>query len=344
MFQKARLKLTAWYVLITVLISVAFSCALYIVLVREVRQFERFQRYRVTRGIQEGRFSSLPNGQYLVPAEFYDPSAVQETTHRIQVILFILNGSILVLSAVLCYLFAGHTLSPIQDMVEEQHRFVSDASHELRTPLTALRTTFEVALRNTHLTLKEAKELIKENLGDVENLQTLSEALLKLSSYQNNHTQMYFQTVNLGDVAQAAVKKLKPLAKKKNMDISEEITECQVEGIESQLSELVVILLDNAIKYSPRKTKVTVRLVCNQKVARLSISDEGAGILPTDLPHIFDRFYRTDKSRSKLHVAGYGLGLPIAKQIAETHHGRVEVETQINKGSTFSFIIPAKQT
>jgi two-component system sensor histidine kinase CiaH len=344
MFRTARLKLTAWYVFIIMLVSICFSIVMYSMLVQEVQRAVRTQRFRFERRLEQDRVLITPEQLTEPFSQQLSPDIENEIIHNIQIQLLLVNAGILVVSAGFSYLLAGKTLHPIQSMVEEQHRFISDASHELRTPLTALRTTFEVALREQNLTLKEAKELIKENLEEIDNLQALSGALLKLSSYQNKANDQHFQPLQLEDVAQAAIKKITPLANKKKISIKTETTPVTIEGSTQQLTELVIILLDNAIKYSSKNKTIIVSLTHNQKWARLSFIDQGVGIPTEDLNHIFDRFYRTDKSRSRSQIAGYGLGLSIAQHIAQLHKGKIEVESALGEGSVFSVFLPVKSS
>ena len=158
MFHSARIKLTAWYLLIIMLISVSFSVAMYKVLTFELDRVERMQRLRIERRV--------PDMARIIPPEQpfrIDPDLVAETKNRLQLILLVINLAILASSAVAGYFLAGKTLRPIEKAMEEQKRFVADASHEIRTPLTALKTSMEVALRDKKISLSEAKEVLKSN-------------------------------------------------------------------------------------------------------------------------------------------------------------------------------------
>jgi signal transduction histidine kinase len=345
MFRHARLKLTIWYVLIVMLISTSFSFAIYGLMEREVNRFAFAQRSRIERQLQ---FAGYVIGRDPLPPEIVQLLNVEafqnETLSHILLSLLGLNIFILFFSGILSYLMAGKTFQPIENMLEEQNRFISDASHELKTPLTAIRTTFEVALRNNELKLAEAKELIQENLTEIENLQSLSEALLKLTSYQKQHLIKNFQTVQLDEVIQSAVKKVMPVAKKKHISIQSTLTPALVAGISQQLSELLVILLDNAIKYSPKNSEVSLMMRTTAKQVFVQVKDQGIGIPAENIPHIFNRFYRADTSRTKTNASGYGLGLAIAHKIVELHNGRIEVQSTVHKGSSFTFSIPRKSS
>jgi len=335
MFHSARIKLTAWYLLIIMLISVSFSVAMYRVLTSELDRVERMQRLRIE-GI-------LPERPMITQPPFrLDPELIAETKNRLQVILAIINFAILGTSAVAGYFLAGRTLKPISEMVNEQSRFITDASHELRTPLTSLKSEIEVNLRNKKLKLNEAKKLLESNLEEVNNLQVLSDGLIKLTQYQKEDNGLVVTKVSLASIIDEAIRKFANLAKNKNITIVNKTKDFTLEGNRQTLVELFVIFLDNAIKYSPPRSKVKLTSEKTDGNVLINIADQGIGIDKKDIPHLFDRFYRADKSRAKFGVAGYGLGLSIAKQIIDRHHGLIKVQSKPNKGSIFTVQLPVK--
>jgi signal transduction histidine kinase len=254
--------------------------------------------------------------------------------------LFLTNLGILVSSGALAYFLAGRTLKPIQDMVDDQHRFVSDASHELKTPLTSLKSAFEVFLRDKKRTLKDADTIISESIFEVDKLQSLSESLLRLSQYQTTGKSLSFTSVQLGEVINTAIRRISPQAKIKNIEISSPLTAVSLTGDMSALTELMVILLDNAVKYSPNGKTVKIDTHSDSRWVKVTVADQGSGIPAADLPRIFDRFYRSDSARSKTDKGGYGLGLAIAKNIAAAHHGSIAVVSRLGQGSAFTVRIP----
>lgn len=329
MFEVARLKLTAWYLLIIMLISIAFSLVIYNVLQAELARVERAQRLR--------RQLQIPFG-FREPV--IDPEVLQESQNRLQAILILINLMILGAAGVAGYFLAGRTLKPISEIVDEQNRFITDASHELRTPLTSLKSEIEVNLRDKDLSLQDARKLLTSNLEEVNNLQSLSDRLIHLTSTQNYHDRDSFEKVSLLEAVNEAYRKVGNMAKHKNIAIKINVKGDFIEGDRQNLIEVFVILLDNAIKYSPEGQKVTVTSRKTDGKAEIKVADQGIGISRKDLPHLFDRFYRADKSRARLDVGGYGLGLSIAKQIVEKHHGSISVESKPGKGSTFTVILP----
>lgn len=335
MFRSARLKLTFWYLAIIMAISISFSTAIYRVISLELTRIERVQRLRMERRLP-------PSLDTRGPARFLlDPELVAETKQRLIVTLVIINFAILGASALAGYFLAGRTLTPIAQMLEEQSRFITDASHELRTPLTALKSEIEVNLRDTHLSPMQATKLLRSNLEEVNNLQALSDRLIKLTQYQKGHNNLPLTAVPIRPAIQAAIQKMAWPAKNKNIALTYTGGTFSVMGNSQALVELFVILLDNAVKYSPKQTNVRISAQKTDGRIRIRVKDQGEGIAKKDLPHVFDRFYRSDKSRTKTTVQGYGLGLSIAKQIADQHHGAITVHSKLNKGSTFIVDLPA---
>jgi signal transduction histidine kinase len=315
-------------------VSVSFSLVIYGVLTREVDRFSHMQGLRIERRmlIEQGL---RPRNQ---PMSFkiVDLDLVREVKQRTIIMLGLINVIILVVSGILGYLLAGKTLQPIKEMVDEQNRFISDASHELRTPLTSLKTAMEVSLRDKNLSLNEAKKTIIESIGEADNLQSLSDKLLQLAQYQKINKDL----VSLAIIANEAVNKVRPLAQKKKIIINNKVDNGEIKGDKQGLIELLVIFLDNAVKYSPEKSKVFLSSKKTDRSISVSIKDQGIGIEKKDLPHIFDRFYRADSARSKTNTGGYGLGLSIAKKIIDIHQGSVKIDSAPKKGTTFAISFP----
>jgi two-component system, OmpR family, sensor histidine kinase CiaH len=334
MFKSARLKLTLWYLLIIAFISISFSGVIYRSLTYELDRVEQMQRSRVDR-------IYILNDDAIRPP-YLDPQLITETKDRIKLTLLFINLAIIGGSTVAGYFLAGRTLNPIEDMVEEQKRFVSDASHELRTPLTALKTEIEVALRDKKLNLSDSKSLLKSNLEEVDKMQKLSNYLLTLNHYQGNSNQVSLKKVNLKDVVEKSVTTLAPLAKKKEILITTKLNPVYVHSNEEALVELTKILLDNAIKYTHEKGKISLMIKKEGSKAILQVHDNGIGIRATEIPYIFNRFYRADLSRAKNKIEGFGLGLSIAKNIVDLHRGKVSVASVPQKGTTFTITFPAE--
>jgi len=334
MFESARLKLTVWYVLIIMVVSVGFSVVIFNLVSSEVQRFAAAQRFRIQR-------LYVQQEEIVITPPQLDADLVNEVKRRLLLILLGINGGILIISGGLAYLLAGKTLRPISDMLDEQNQFISDASHELRTPLTSMKSAMEVSLRDKELGIKEAREIISENIEDVDKLQALSDHLLQLAQYQKPDNLVKFAKVPVAEVVAGAVKKVLPLAKKKKIVIeSDGVEKGEIKANKYSINDLLVILLDNAIKYSPRGKIVSISAKRNDGSVVIKVTDEGMGIAEKDLPHIFERFYRADLARSKEEVGGYGLGLSIAKKIVDLHRGSIAVKSKMNEGTTFTVKLP----
>lgn len=321
MFHKARIKLTVFYLAIIMLISISFSMVIYGGSITELNRIEQTQRFR------------RPPAPFLPGIE---PDIIQETKGRIVFALALINLIILGVSGTAGYFLAGKTLNPISEMLEDQKKFVSDASHELRTPLTSIKTEIEVALRSKELDLKETKNLLSSNLEEVNKMQKLTNYLLELNKFQSGSGKLSFSRVNLKDIVEKAIKQIEKPAEAKNIKITKKLQNATVNGNEESLIQLAVILLDNAIKYSSQGKEIIVKTGKGTTTGFMEFKDSGVGIKKEDLPHIFERFYRADTSRSKERVDGYGLGLSIADGIAKLNNGSIKVESKPGHGSTFT--------
>lgn len=335
MFEIARLKLTAWYLLVIMLISVVFSIAFYRAATYEIERIIRIEEMRQRYGDDDGlRFRNVP----LLRPTIAD---LEETEERLRLLLVLINAGIFILAGASGYFLAGRTMRPIARMVDDQRRFITDASHELRTPLTALRSEIEVGLRDKTMSMSDAKSLLESNLEEVISLQMLSDSLLQLT--QNQNSRKVFAPVQLLSLSEAAVKKVLPLAKQKKVTLHNTISDVTLEGDETSLIQLLVILLDNAVKYSPAKTEIVLSSEKVDHQVLIRVEDHGVGIAAKDIPFIFDRFYRVDKSRSR-EEGGYGLGLSIAKKIVSEHRGTIAVKSEPDKGTTFLIQLPVKRS
>lgn len=342
MFRQARIKLTLWYLAIIMLVSLTFSGVIYGMISMEVERFDQAQRSRIEHCFLEGEFCP-PGVRWQIPSpptRSWNPELISETKHRLLMVLMVVNGGILVLAGGLGYMLAGRTLKPIQEMLDEQNQFIGDASHELRTPLTSLKSTMEVSLRDKELTLKDAKQLIKESLEEVNKMQILSDSLLQLAQYQEHNGQNQLKMVSLAEVIDKAVAKIRPMAKVKEVNIKVNTQDYKLKGNDQRLGELFTILLDNAVKYSPAGKEITVANKQTDGRVITTVTDQGIGIAKKDLPHVFDRFYRADTARLRSGSGGYGLGLAIAKKIVEDHQGTIRVKSQVGSGSTFFVSLP----
>ncbi len=347
MFQSARLKLTGWYLLIIMLVSLLFSGVIFEVISHEYDRIEIEQKLRQERAEQGINlfFQQFlqQNQQFINPpikVPKFDPQPINEARIRLIYSLLLANLGIFGIAGILGYFLAGITLQPIKQMVDEQNRFITDSSHELRTPITSLKTATEVYLRGKDHNIKEADKLLESNLEEINNLQTLSDNLIKLAQYQKTNGNFVFEKVEIKSLIEEAIKKVATFAKHKHITIKDQVGELSLESDSASVIELFVIILDNAIKYSHPKSNILVSAYLHDDFVFINVVDTGIGIDPQDIPHLFERFYRADKSRN---APGYGLGLPIAKQIVEKHHGVIKIESEIGKGTSVIVCLPLKQ-
>lgn len=324
----AVLRLTAWYLLLVMVLSVGFSIYLYQVYTDEFGH-----------SLKRGTVYFVPPPPMLIPdPEQFRMAQLRDSQDRLRNNLLFFNLIVLMLGGAASYFLAKRTLQPIEDSMEVQNRFIADASHELRTPLTAMRSEIEVGLRNPKLNLSEAKLVLVSNLEEVIRLNDLSNNLLVLA-HQNQIAVK--DRINLADAIHEVVNKMQNVAKEKSVTLQNRVTKkTWITFNKQNLAEVVTILLDNAVKYSPPKTTVIISVSSKADKAYLSIKDEGSGIRASDIPHLFDRFYRADRSRTHQKVPSYGLGLAIAKQITEANDSQISVESTPEKGSIFIVAIP----
>jgi len=333
-FERAAVKLSAFYVLIVMVISISFSVSLYNISTRELG-----------RGVGKTfRIVSQCSPELLPPGfknlEHVRIEQIKEFNSNIKEKLYYFNLIILVIASGLSYFLAKKTLHPLEQAMESQNRFTADASHELRTPLTAMRAEIEVAMRDKNITLAQTKKLMESNIEEIAKLENLTNTLLKLARL--DEVENDFSKLDLSQIVIEAFEKVQSLALNKKIIFKNSLDPATIVGDKESLVELFVILIDNAIKYSHKGGKIFISIVKTGNSTEIKIKDEGVGIKESQLPHIFDRFYRADSSRTKEKIDGYGLGLSLAKQIVDLHNAKIRVKSVVNKGSEFTVVLPQK--
>jgi two-component system OmpR family sensor kinase len=235
------------------------------------------------------------------------------------------------------------TLNQLLDHLESAHttqqRFVADASHELRTPLTILRGEIEVALRKPR-SADEYREVLQSNKEEIESLSRLTENLLLLARADAGQSIALYEEVRLAQVATDVCAKLQASADRRGASFDCNLEQSvAVRGDRVALERILFNLIDNAVSYSPAGEKIGISVRQEGDQAVIEVSDAGPGIAAEQLPHLFDRFYRADRSRSREHE-GAGLGLAIVKAFVEAHQGTVEVTSEVGHGAQFVVRIP----
>src|SRR5215471_5708610 len=232
-------------------------------------------------------------------------------------------------------------LSRLNSSVQRISQFTADASHELRAPVSLIRTTAELAVHHKR-TNDEYHEDMVQILGEAERTSKLIESLLLLARADAGGAELQHELTDVSPSVREAVNQARTLAAERRIDIMAELDgPVVVSGDGEALRRLSFILIDNAIKYSPEGGRVEFRLKAVDGQATITVADSGIGISESDLPHIFDRFWRADKVRSR-GTGGAGLGLSIARWIVDQHHGAIEVQSKPGHGSTFTLRLPVK--
>ncbi len=229
-------------------------------------------------------------------------------------------------------------LGSVEDAYRAQQRFVADASHELRAPLTAIKANLDLLLRRPNLPAGDRQEALDEAERETQRLANLVADLLVLARADAG-VPLRRQRVELDRTLLEALRDARHLARGQSINVAR-MEPVLVEGDPDRLKQLLLILLDNALKYTPSGGEVTLALRRQEGRAVVTVQDTGVGIAAEDLPHVFERFYRADPARGR-DPGGTGLGLPIARSIAKQHGGDVALASQVGQGTTATVWLPA---
>ena len=235
---------------------------------------------------------------------------------------------------------ARRTLAPIERSIEQQAQFVSNASHELRTPLAALLLVNEVALRKSELTEKKARQVLSQNVEEIKKLAKLSNSLLDLAKSENALSDP--ELIDISEIIKEVIGQYSQVAKAKQVKIFHNIPDGQKVVLQANaVRQILSILVDNAIKYAPQKVgEVKIQVGLNKNSVEFIVKDNGPGISSNDQKHIFERFYRADAARTRIDASGYGLGLAIAKTLADRCGYIIRIKSKPSAGAEFILVIP----
>lgn len=229
----------------------------------------------------------------------------------------------------------NRSLARLERLFNSQQRFLADVSHELRTPLTVIKLNADLIRK-----MGPDRELLDSITEEADRLRRLVGDLLLLANAESGKLTITMKPVELDTVLIEVMQEMGLLAGERVQLKLMSIDQVQVNGDRDRLKQVFINLISNAIKYTPQGGDVSVDLQRDTKQVRVDIHDTGPGIPPKDLPHIFDRFYRGEKSRTRAKTGGYGLGLSIANWIVDKHGGSIEVQSLEGQGSTFSVLLP----
>jgi signal transduction histidine kinase len=233
---------------------------------------------------------------------------------------------------------AGRSLRATQYAWEMQQAFVANASHELRTPLTLMRASAEVAQRRSKEDMQQTA-LMKDIIHEVDHMSQLVEDLLLLSRLDARQLKLEKNTVLLSDLAAEIQRQFMPLASERQVTLVNQTAPAIVLADRTRLRQVLIILLDNALRHTPPGGTVTIQSVTEGRNLRISVNDSGEGIPSQHLAHVFERFYQVQNARSGENN-GNGLGLSIARSLVEAQNGQIRIASQTGKGTSVSFTLP----
>lgn len=314
-------------------ISITFSVVIYQLNYREIS----YRLESLQHSIVEGYNGPAPFSRYFLYNDGPNSPLFNESrkaSNQMILSLIYINIVVFVAGGLGAFFLARRTLRPIAEAHEAQSRFTSDASHELRTPLAAMKAELEVSLRDPKLEIGEARELLESNLEEVNKLIDLSQMLLHLSRL--DHDKLEVETIDMPVMVNELITRYPKEAARFDVTSRKKST---TRANEASINELLTILLDNSIKYSPEKSTIFIRVFEQYGRIGVEIKNEGEKIPDDKLPKLFDRFYRADTSRTNGAKNGYGLGLSIAKKIVDLHHGEITVSST-PEFTTFTLYLP----
>jgi len=285
------------------------------------------------------------NGQYM--GQLYvakDITFAYQLFHLLLIILTAMGAVFFGVAIYMSVVMSKKAMIPISGAFSRQREFVADASHELRTPLSVLLSSIDAV----EMTIEPPKndlagKMLTNMRQEVKRMTHLVSDLLTLARSDSNTNQLSLVTFDFCPQAGRAIESVRPLAASKQIALHfHSPASLYIVGDPQRLSQLLYILLDNAIKYTPNSGEVKLSIFIEGKQLCITVEDTGIGIGQEDYQRIFERFYRSDKSRTR-QIGGHGLGLSIAKWIVDTHQGTIKVSSEIGKGSTFIVQIPLVQ-
>lgn len=302
----------------------------------------------VTNGTQEYTFITRGFSMYNedVPLVKYVKILVMvngEVNSRNEIVrIYMISAILMILAGAIASIILSITaMRPIIETLNKQMAFVSDASHELRTPLAIVQSKLENTLTKSNLTVYDVSEDIAISLKEVARLNKLTTDLLQLARSDSSRDKINFENVNLTQIVRETSDIFREMAALNKKEFTLELEEVNAFVDRNKITQLLIIILDNALRYTNEKDEIKVSLTTVNSDFHLEITDTGIGISEETKKHIFERFYREDKARSR-ETGGNGLGLAIAKTIVEEHMGKIVADHHEPKGTKISIIIPKR--
>ena len=228
----------------------------------------------------------------------------------------------------------------LERMDQSRNQFVSNASHELRTPLTTMKIMLETVMYEPDMPQELRTEFMQDMNHEIDRLSGIVNDLLTLTRIDNESMEMKTETVDVTALTWDTIRMLKPMAEKRKQNLIGNVQpDLTMQGDKLKLNQILYNLTDNAIKYTPEGGNIGIMLTEEEGNIVWRVRDDGIGIPPEDQRHIFERFYRVDKARSR-ETGGTGLGLSIVKQLVTAHGGTISVYSETGKGTEFTVVLP----
>lgn len=265
-----------------------------------------------------------------------DVTAMYNGMEKATYALAFLGAIALVIATIVGHILSSKAMIPLRQAYEKQRQFAADASHELRTPLAVVMASAELLQNAPSIQSPFLRQVIDDVRDEVKKMTKLVSDLLIVARSDNKALKLKPQKFNLSALIEQTARLMQPLAEQKKIDLqAENLPKVEIQADEQKIRQLVLILVDNAVKYTPDGGRVSVRYESTEKGrVRFSVSDTGIGIAKEDQAKVFDRFYRVDKARSR-EMGGNGLGLAIAQEIVHLHKGRIWIQSELGQGTTF---------
>ncbi len=287
-------------------------------------------QYLVEKGDKESRIA------------FVDIARSMGALRRLALTLLLVGAVALAAFAGISILLAQVAIKPVKEAWDQQRQFVADASHELKTPLTVILANTGILMSHKQDTIQAQAKWVAYIKDEAVRMKKLVEDMLFLAKSDVAKAPLHRMDLDLSELVWSCLLPFESVAYEQEVTMNHQITpDISVYADEGQMKQMVVILLDNACKYTKRGGSVTVMLEKKQDKAVLSVNNTGTVIEKDKLPHLFERFYRADESRARTE-GGYGLGLAIAKSIVDGHHGKISVESSSENGTTFTVSMSGK--
>lgn len=263
----------------------------------------------------------------------------ERTLYQLLLGLLALGGMTALIVGAVSWTLAGRSLEPVQQAWERQQAFVANAGHELRTPLTLMRASTEVAQRSLPPDATDSRELLGDVLTECDYMSHLVEDLLLLSRLDNRGLPLDVQRVPLAELLADVSRQVGRIAEERGIALNTTLGAAAVRADPLRLRQIILILLDNALRYTPPGGRVMLSTAATPHHVELAVADTGAGIAAEHLPRLFERFYRVDSSRTGA-TGGSGLGLAIAHGLIEAQGGRIAIASAVGVGTTVTITLP----